>query len=446
MIDPRTERVGAAPAAPAHDDSTPPRPVGRSRRQILALSVLSVGTWIVLDRLALGETGQFHLYGLPGLVWYGLPVVLIAWAVGRTTTPRLTFPHALKLVLGTVPLILIASFLLAGDPDAARVWFADGSRFVAWLVIAAVLLLALLKASTGRVQWPGVAVAVVMLLGFCWVDEGTYVNASLWYPMHEPEDAYEESWERTEELLFSQAERIDQAVDAMVPRAGPSSAFFVGFAGYAEEKVFANEIRYAADVLGSRYHSTGRTLLLLNDYRSLDHDPLATVSGLDYGLHRIAEKMDRENDLLILALSSHGSASPALAVSNGALPLNDLDGVRLRAALDDAGIRWRLLVISACYAGSFIDGLSSPYSAIITSAAPDKTSFGCSNERDLTYFGEAFYRDALPEAPSLREAFGLAKQYVTQREREAGYEPSAPVAFFGESIEEKLAALVAPRS
>ena len=47
---------------------------------------------------------------------------------------------------------------------------------------------------------------------------------------------------------------------------------------------------------------------------------------------------------------------------------------------------------------------------LITAAAADKTSFGCSDDRDLTYFGEAFYRDALPKAKNLQEAFALTRR------------------------------------
>jgi hypothetical protein len=50
-------------------------------------------------------------------------------------------------------------------------------------------------------------------------------------------------------------------------------------------------------------------------------------------------------------------------------------------------------------------------------AAADRTSFGCSNDSDLTYFGEAFYRDALPGARSMRAAFESAKAAIAARER-----------------------------
>ena len=80
------------------------------------------------------------------------------------------------------------------------------------------------------------------------------------------------------------------------------------------------------------------------------------------------------------------------------LPLRDLTGEALADALRASGIKWRVIVISACHSGAFIESLKDPYTMVITAAAPDRTSFGCSDDRDLTYFGEAFFRDSLPQA------------------------------------------------
>jgi hypothetical protein len=122
--------------------------------------------------------------------------------------------------------------------------------------------------------------------------------------------------------------------------------------------------------------------------------------------------------------------------------LKDLGASDLAAALQESGIKWRVIVISACHAGSFIDELRNPNTMVITASAGDKTSFGCSDERDLTYFGEAFYRDALPDAKSLRDAFETAKAAIGAREkREDIDEASDPTAFFGEAIERHLATL-----
>jgi len=142
------------------------------------------------------------------------------------------------------------------------------------------------------------------------------------------------------------------------------------------------------------------------------------VSGLKYALRRLGSRMKVDQDVLFLSISSHGADDPAIVVSNSQLPLQDLTDDDLADALRESGIKWRVIIISACYAGGFIDRLRDPQTIVITAAAADRTSFGCSNDRDLTYFGEAFYRDALPGARSLRDAFDTAKAAIAARERD----------------------------
>jgi hypothetical protein len=148
--------------------------------------------------------------------------------------------------------------------------------------------------------------------------------------------------------------------------------------------------------------------------------------------------MNIERDILFLSLSSHGSDEPLLSVSNGVLPLEQVSGENLASALRDSGIKWRVIVISACHAGAFIGALQDPDTVLITAAAADRTSFGCSDDRDLTYFGEAFYRDALPRAKTLRDAFALTREAIAKRELDEHVTASEPQAFFGERIERLL--------
>ena len=69
--------------------------------------------------------------------------------------------------------------------------------------------------------------------------------------------------------------------------------------------------------------------------------------------------------------------------------------------------------------GSFIDALSRPSHHRADRGGEDRTSFGCSDDRHLTYFGEGFYRDALPAALSLREAFEATRTEIGEA-RKAG--------------------------
>ena len=119
--------------------------------------------------------------------------------------------------------------------------------------------------------------------------------------------------------------------------------------------------------------------------------------------------------------------------------LQQLTGENLSAALKASGIKRRIIVISACHAGAFIPALKNPDTIIITAAAADKTSFGCSDDRDLTYFGEAFYRDALPKAKSLEEAFTQAKDAIALRETQEHQKASDPQGYFGSDLQRDLA-------
>jgi hypothetical protein len=203
--------------------------------------------------------------------------------------------------------------------------------------------------------------------------------------------------------------------------------------------VFAEEIKLAARQVAARYDSAARTVLLLNDRRDVNSYPLATVTGLKLALKGIAARMNLDQDVLFLALSSHGSARPSISVSNGYLPLRDLSGSDLADALRAAGIKWKVIVISACYSGAFIDALRDDNTIILTAAAADRTSFGCSDNRNLTYFGEAFYRDAFARSTSLREVFSRATNDIVSREQREGIKASNPQAFFGPAMNRKLA-------
>jgi len=91
-------------------------------------------------------------------------------------------------------------------------------------------------------------------------------------------------------------------------------------------------------------------------------------------------------------------------------------------------------VISACHSGAFIPALADASTAIFTSAAADRASFGCSDDREITEFGAAFVRDALPGATSLEAAFEQAKAALAAWERGQHLQPSSPQARIGAAM------------
>lgn len=420
---------------PASQESRPEPPRLRRLFAPLLLAVGSALLWLLAVRAAAGPGATFDPYALTELVWYLFAALGAVLIIAAATRPRLGLRWSLVLLASLTPLgvLVLLSFVLPGYFPALPVSAAALAGTGLALALGTRRLL-------GRWQPAAVLAAVSWLAAFTLSGHYFYFPAQLWVAAEQDFTPAPRSAPAVlEALLFSQPARIDQALQRLGPRDLQPSAFFVGFAGYAEEKVFAEEVRFAAKVMDDRYGSGQRTLFLLNDQRDRQRQPLATASGLRYALNGIARQMQLDEDLLILVLSSHGGEQAELAVSNGDLPLATLNGPLLRAALDDAGIRWRLIVLSACFAGSFLDHLATPETVLITAAGPERTSFGCSNDRDLTYFGEAFLRDALPGATDLESAFNKAIDLVTDREQALGVTPSRPVAHFGTAMAQRLA-------
>jgi hypothetical protein len=145
----------------------------------------------------------------------------------------------------------------------------------------------------------------------------------------------------------------------------------------------------------------------------------------------------------MLYLTSHGGRDHRLAVEFPPLQLEALAPATLKEMLDDAGIRWRIIVVSACYSGGFIEPLKDDYTLIMTASAADRTSFGCGSESEATYFGDALFQHALRFEDSFVKAFEQAKQRIAERERAEKREASNPQIFVGDEMAAKLPRLEA---
>jgi hypothetical protein len=111
----------------------------------------------------------------------------------------------------------------------------------------------------------------------------------------------------------------------------------------------------------------------------------------------------------------------------------------VKAALEESGIRWRVVVVSACYSGGFVDTLKNDETLVITASSADRQSFGCGNASDATYLAQALFADALQNTYSFEAAFGRAKGLIEQWEGEKGYTASQPQIYVGNAIRAKLA-------
>lgn len=214
---------------------------------------------------------------------------------------------------------------------------------------------------------------------------------------------------------------------------GKTELFAVLAAWYPHQGVFLREVEAAGEILADRFGAGGRIVTLANsDMAPLRH-PLATVGGLEAAISALAGKMNAGEDVLMVYLTSHG-APEVLAGGDWPLETPALDGGRLSLVLDQAGVANTVAVISACKSGSFLPLLAGPDRLVITAAAADRNSFGCSDANDWTWFGEAFFDNALRETRSLPNAFARAAALVAAWEEREDEIASRPQMAQGERI------------
>ena len=208
-------------------------------------------------------------------------------------------------------------------------------------------------------------------------------------------------------------------------------------AGFAGQDVFTREIKATRKLFDDRFKTSGRSIVLNNNRETVDSLPLASTTNLRKTLRGIAAKMNTEDDILVLFVTSHG-AEGYISVEFTPAPLHNLKAKDLADMLDQSGIKNRVIIISACHSGSFIPSLKNENTAILTAAAATKVSFGCSNERDWTYFSDALVNHALRSTHSFTEAFDQAEKLVGEWEQRDKLTPSDPQIFVGDSIRPKL--------
>ncbi len=249
-----------------------------------------------------------------------------------------------------------------------------------------------------------------------------------------------------EAVFAKQPALLAQTLSALEPpRDDRPEYYFLGMAPYASQDVFKREITAVKSLFDERFGTAGRSLALINHRDTVNDTPLASMTNLDLALRHLGRLMRADRDVLVLFITSHG-AKGQIAVSFPGFPLNGMTPERLATSLDAAGVVNRVLVLSACHSGSFVDRLKNDHTLILAAAHADKTSFGCSNENEWTYFGDAYFNRTLRTETSLVDAFGSARTLIEQWEKRDKLEPSEPQISIGAAIKARLDAVTASRS
>jgi hypothetical protein len=417
-----------------------------SADQLVLLYLVSISVSIVAGYIENLPLPEFNIYAFTSEGFSAATLLLSAYLVARFVV-RAPVTLALGILILSANLVFVVVWhtlqgsILDSIDDSTHYWWFYGG-YMLWMLA---VVLWIIRTLAGALSAKVFAAFGLMLL--TWTTPVWYLagGSSYWYAADA--DATEDSYRAyreldSERMLFSQPEILARALDSLEPqREGVNDVYFVGVGAYATQDVFMKETLFARDMFVKRFDAEGHALTLLNHLSTRDDLPLATATNLEATLRHIGSTMDPEEDILVLYMTSHGSADHELSVDFWPLPLNDITPGMLSAYLDESGIKWRVVMISACYSGGFVEPLKNDYTAIATAAAQDRQSFGCSNENDFTYFGEALLKDQLQQEYSFPLAFAHAAEAIAAREAREHLQPSNPQYFVGEAIRPLLDSL-----
>jgi hypothetical protein len=224
--------------------------------------------------------------------------------------------------------------------------------------------------------------------------------------------------------ILAQGRLLDDAL-ANIPASTPAIELYsLTLGGDGKQSVFLRESDYVANMLASRFGAFGQ-IRLVNHRDHLGDRPMASRESLRRAAATLAERSGPE-DLIFIYLTSHGTSEHELVLDQPRMELADLPADELAVVLAPLKNRDKIVVISACYSGGFIPALKDERTLIMTASRADRVSFGCSEEANFTYFGDALFAQALNQTDDLEQAFKRAKGIVAEREQADNFEASEP--------------------
>ncbi|MEC7119783.1 MAG: C13 family peptidase [Pseudomonadota bacterium] len=407
-----------------------------SALQFGLLAIMAALANTLFSWVSVSGQGQFNLQGLISyLLWPFIALITGIFLAQRQGLGRLILVPAVLWLAGDINIVLIQSLLqFLGQTGRLPTWsYAMMGTLFALLFIWQTL--AVMWIFARELKWPwwerGLIFAGTVMILAIW--QGAMDTQPIW-------KVDEQAPRLPEAALYAQPRLLDEQLSQMQQGVlGETNWYFVGVGGAGYQDVFRFEVEQTQRQFDTRFGTLGRSIGLFNHPQTQDSAPMATKTSLERTLARVGQQMNPDEDVLFLFMTSHGLPN-IFELSNEPIALDSIDPTWLRQALDRSGIRWRVLVVSACYSGSFIEALRSPDTMVITASAADKTSFGCTNAPEYTYFGRAFFAEAMRNESSLAAAFDTATERIRQMEQDGGYDASEPQMVVGRNI-----ALMLPR-
>ena len=214
------------------------------------------------------------------------------------------------------------------------------------------------------------------------------------------------------------------------PAEPPGRILFAGFAMHSQSKAFRNDV-LLAEKLVSEIDPNALMLKLANPARDQSAEwPQATAENFALVMAKMAE-VARPRDRVLLLISTH--ANPGLLNSNvGGKNQQPLTPRILAEALAPLNNVPTMVVLSACYSGSFIEPLKAPNRVVLTATDVRRTSFKCQYDGNNTPFAEALFGQDGAASLSATDWMGEAQKSIAALEKRRKLPASKPLVFVGD--------------
>lgn len=388
--------------------------------QLLVLFVLSALIDVGTDWVKAGPDGLFSWGGAGSEVFAGgmlmLGAALLALAFGQ---PALTLAIPV-LLLAAFPLLQLLQALPYLLPDGTMAWAATGAGLDLAALVWGLLLLARAVAVAlvpgGPHRWLRAIAGGVLLSLPMWFGP-MFMASTPWWESAEAEARAEaqQANAASELVLTAQGELLDDALTALDDeRPGVTDLYFVGFAGDAREDGYLADVTAAQRVMDDRWDTRGRSILLANNAQTMLETPFASLTNLRATLAEIGAAMDPEEDVVMIHLATSGTRGGRLDVVLPPLDLLPLTGPVVRGLLDEADIKWRIIVVAACASGAWIEALENDHTLVMTATRPDESSPACEVDAEGTQLGKAVFEGELARSVSMAAGIEAARSRLPE--------------------------------
>ena len=411
-----------------------------SAGQLVLLTVVSAAIDIDADWMRAAHDVRFSLLGLHGELFALGLLVLASAVIAMLRRDRDLYLALPVVILAAFPALQIVE-LLSDLPRAEPVVSAATRTIFEYVVFGWMALLAI------RAVY--VCVDPQRAHRRAWaVGGGLLVIAPIWLaPLIGPLDSWWREFDAvqndpdaispaSEAVLAAQQFMLDRALDQLEDeRPGVTDLYFVGFAPDARRPGFVTDVDAAQRAMDERWNTNGRSVVLVNSPLTVAERPFATITHLREVLLEIGDIIDADDDIVMIYLAGSSGKDHALTAVNPPLELIGLTPQGLRQLLDAAGIRWRIVVVSTCYAGAWVDALQDDETMVVASSPADVRGNDCTGGIAPTAFGDAFFANAVRRTDDLAQAFDAARKSLVARHE------AEPVLSLGAGIAERLKAL-----